>query len=72
MGKLRLLHLEIHPVFLDDDGENLTPIQSERFIVPASRVAGFSERWAKDFAVLQERHEANDSSPEAEEDATEE
>lgn len=60
MGKLRLLHLEITPVFVDDDGEHLTTLRGDTFAVPDAEVANFSETWASQFPALQARHEADE------------
>lgn len=56
MGRLRLLHLEVTPVFADDDGTYLTTIPGVPFVVQDAEVAGFSQKWAEEFTVLQERH----------------
>lgn len=58
MGKLRLLHLEVTPVFVDDDGENLSVIRGQQFAVASADVPEFSERWAYEFPILQAQHES--------------
>ena len=53
--KLRLLHIHVQPIYVIDDGDNLTAQPGEPFIVPAGDVPGFSEKFLADLAVLQDQ-----------------
>lgn len=50
---LRLVHLQITPVYVDDDGADLTLIEGAPFTRKASEIATFPEWWAEQFAALQ-------------------
>lgn len=52
---LRLLHLQVQPVYVIDDGEHLTSQPGEPFIVSSADVPGFSEAFLADFGALQKR-----------------
>lgn len=53
--RLRLLHLQVQPVYVIDDGEHLTTQPGEPFTVASVDVPGFSEVFVADLAVLQEK-----------------
>ena len=55
MARLRLLHLQVQPVYVVDDGEHLTTRPGEPFTVSSAEVAGFSEGFTADLARLQEQ-----------------
>lgn len=59
MGKLRLLHIEMKAVFVDDDGENLNVLEGSPFVVTGAEVSDFSERWADQFLAMQAKHEGD-------------
>lgn len=57
--KLRLLHLEIRPVYVIDDGEHLITQSGESFTVASADVSSFSETFVAEFLALQEKFAAD-------------
>ena len=55
--RLRLLRLEVRPVFALDDGVNLTETPGQSFTIAPSGIEGFPAKWAADFAALKEQVE---------------
>ena len=59
--RLRLLHLEITPVFVEDNGEDLNVLRGETIQVSNALIPDFPERWATEFAAFQAHYEATSS-----------
>ena len=57
MSRLRLLKIDMRPVFVLDDGETLTEQAGEPFTVQAASITTFSEDWSAEMLRLQAEHE---------------
>lgn len=53
MARLRFSHFEIVPVYVVDDGDDVTIRPGQPFQVAAAALDAFPAKWAKDFAALQ-------------------
>lgn len=59
MPKVRLLHVIVQPVFVLDDGENLSPVEQAPITVPAAEWPAYSgERFPAEVADWQGRLDA--------------
>jgi hypothetical protein len=57
--KLRIAHLEVRPVLVWDDGDELTPgPELGQIVIPLSRLAGFAGSLPGEVAALAEKLEA--------------
>lgn len=55
-AKLRLVHVIVQPVFMLDDGENLSEVEHKPTVIPASEWPTYSsERFPREVAAWQAR-----------------
>lgn len=66
MKRLRLLRLEVQPVFVFDDGHDLIEQRGEPFVLLPSEIPRFPEKFEADFEAL--RAQVEGSVPTGDED----
>lgn len=59
MPKLRLIKVIVHPIFVVDDGENLTEFENGPSEIPAADWPGFPERLKQDIAEAEKQLRAD-------------
>jgi hypothetical protein len=61
MQRLRLVEVRVQPVFMLDDGENLTPLEHPPTVIPAHEWPTYSsERFPREVQEWQQRIEAEE------------
>lgn len=63
MKRLRMLHVVLQPVFVVDDGDDLTPLPVAPITIPAAQWANVVETFADGVAALREQIEGADQPP---------
>lgn len=63
MKKLRLVKVIVHPIFVLDDGENITEFENQPSVIPASEWPDFPERLKRDIAEAEAQLNADDDLP---------
>lgn len=62
MGKLRLVKVHVQPVFVVDDGENITEIEHPPVTIPAAEWATYSsERFPAEVKAWQDQLDTQDA-----------